>query len=786
MVSVRSISLLASALCASLLAPLAQAVTLPLQQSIESRAPSSSYWVANVKRQGSVWGNSDSNYQVFRNVMDPKYGAKGDGVTDDTDAINRAISDGNRCGQGCQSSTTTPALVYFPAGTYLVSKPIQMYYYTQMVGDATNLPVIRASSSFSGMAVMDSDPYGEGGVNWFVNQNNFFRQVRNFVIDLTGAPNAAAGIHWQVAQATSLQNMHFKMTPGSQQLGIFMDNGSGGWFSDLLFTGGKFGAFLGSQQFTSRNLTFDGCSTAVYMNWNWGWVLSGLTVRNANIAVDMSNSQSVGSVIISDSNFGNSNIGVSSAYKTSGNNPATGGTLIIDNVDMSSVGTPVMGPNNTPFLSNRGKINYWASGDGYSKTATGSPSQGQISSAPSKNAALLDSNGKIFSRSKPQYEGVSASSILSAKANGCKGDGNTIDTAAIQAFLNKVASTSGAVAYFDHGAYLVDDTIRVPANIKITGEIWPLIVAKGSSFSDASNPKPVFQVGQPGESGSVEITDMLFSTNGPAPGAVMIQWNLKSSQGASGMWDAHVRIGGSYGSNLQTGNCPKYGTPQKQCAGVFLMFDAAPSSGGVYLENTWFWVADHDMEIQAQTQTSIYSARGALFRSTNGPTWLWGTASEHSMFYNYQFSGISAANGIFGGFMQTETPYFQPNPTSLGLSWLPTNSAYDDPSFANCKSGSSSAPCEEAWGLRVVNSKSVLLYAVGMYNFFNGYNQDCVKNNNCQQNMISLENSQVAMYAVTTKAAVNMISDTAFPNRAILDSSHRNNFGATLAYYINY
>jgi hypothetical protein len=33
----------------------------------------------------------------------------------DSDAINRAISDGSRCGnQTCQSSTLTPALVYFP------------------------------------------------------------------------------------------------------------------------------------------------------------------------------------------------------------------------------------------------------------------------------------------------------------------------------------------------------------------------------------------------------------------------------------------------------------------------------------------------------------------------------------------------------------------------------------------------------------------------------------------------------------------------------------------------
>ena len=38
-------------------------------------------------------------------------------------------------------------------------------------------------------------------VNWYTNQNNFFRQVRNFVIDLTGLPaTTGTGIHWQVAQ----------------------------------------------------------------------------------------------------------------------------------------------------------------------------------------------------------------------------------------------------------------------------------------------------------------------------------------------------------------------------------------------------------------------------------------------------------------------------------------------------------------------------------------------------------------------------------------------------------
>ena len=52
---------------------------------------------------------------------------------------------------------------------------------------------------------------------------SFFRAVRNFVIDLT-ATSSGTGIHWQVAQASSLINIVFNMGNTNSQ-GIFMDNG---------------------------------------------------------------------------------------------------------------------------------------------------------------------------------------------------------------------------------------------------------------------------------------------------------------------------------------------------------------------------------------------------------------------------------------------------------------------------------------------------------------------------------------------------------------------------------
>ena len=90
------------------------------------------YWLEGIKHQGVASFNPNpKSYTIFRNVKD--FGAVGDGVTDDTAAIQRAVTEGNRCGpSACESTTTTPAIVYFPEGTYLISSSIIDYYYTQV------------------------------------------------------------------------------------------------------------------------------------------------------------------------------------------------------------------------------------------------------------------------------------------------------------------------------------------------------------------------------------------------------------------------------------------------------------------------------------------------------------------------------------------------------------------------------------------------------------------------------------------------------------------------------
>lgn len=47
----------------------------------------------------------------------------------------------------------------------------------------------------------------------------------------------------------------------------------------------------------------------------------------------------------------------------------------------------------------------------------------------------------------------------------------------------------------------------------------------------------MLQVGIVGSTGDVEMQDLLFTTKGQTPGAILVQWNIKAaSPGSAGLW----------------------------------------------------------------------------------------------------------------------------------------------------------------------------------------------------------------------------------------------------------
>jgi glucan 1,3-beta-glucosidase len=185
-------------------------------------------------------------------------------------AISRltfGFADGDGCANSdCSGSTIYPKLVYIPAGTYLISQPLQISMYTQIVGDPTSPPTIKPCSDFGANYVLDGFPNTDGAYwNGGNAPLNFYKSIRNLNVDTTNVDPSVnvKCLNWAVSQATSIRYMTFTMAKNGFHQGIDMqgsanasakDNsgGSGTMFGDLTFVNGNVGLTVSNQQFHFR------------------------------------------------------------------------------------------------------------------------------------------------------------------------------------------------------------------------------------------------------------------------------------------------------------------------------------------------------------------------------------------------------------------------------------------------------------------------------------------------------------------------------------------------------
>ncbi|KAH8803500.1 pectate lyase superfamily protein-domain-containing protein [Xylogone sp. PMI_703] len=664
--------------------------------------------------------------EVWRNVKE--YGAVGGGVTDDTAAINAAITDGDQCGMDCESSSVKGALVYFPSGQYLVSSTIISYYNTQLVGNAIDVPTIVASASFVGFAVIQSDVYipNGNGAEWYLDTANFYRQIRNFNIDISGVSAAnAIALHWQVAQVTSLQNTLFNAQSGadSTQVSIFAENGSGGFMNDLVIVGGLYGL----REQTRRN-------PVMVIRWQPAIYVTELMVRER---------PDRNSADLLDSSFESVTTAIFSSPFLSDEQGTT--VMVLDNNYYESVDEIVAFSDGTSAgIPTSGYPSFWGHGN---TEYEGSSAYGGYEVEGVSRVPALVANSSNFPNGNIYFER----------------DGVTDDTVAINDILAYAASLNtessiNAVVFFPAGTYIVKDTIFVPTNSCIVGECWSQIMASGINFQDQTNPRIMVQVGTASDKpGSVEISGILFTAQGPTAGLIAVQWN--SQQYQQGSTDSHFRIGGALGTDLQVADCPILsGTINAKCTAATIMLWLTVEGSG-YFENVWAWIADHDLDDPQNIHVDVYGGRGILIESIFAPTWWYGTASEHAVLYQYE---LFMAQNAFMGMIQTESPYYQgipstaaPTPFASGFSIIPGDVPHD-----GCGADASSAPCGSAYAIKIINSGGgVTIAGAGLYSWFIDYNEACVDSQGCQEQIVyTYGNSGLQVYNLITIGAVEMVS----------------------------
>ena len=198
------------------------------------------------------------------NVRD--FGVVGDGVTDDTLAINRAIQQ-IYSSVYLDSAVKVRRTLNFPAGTYLVSSTILIPPYAKLIGDGRDSTIITSSNaSVPIFKTVDSQYNGTG-----------LTKPRSVVIhDMQLASNAVSAVSlFQVDSLTNgkFVNMKFQGFTGSTNNLVFVTDSIA----------------------NSRNVTFDNCSFQT-------------AVSGINVVVQ---SSGVSSIRVNNSNFDYLNVGYS-------------------------------------------------------------------------------------------------------------------------------------------------------------------------------------------------------------------------------------------------------------------------------------------------------------------------------------------------------------------------------------------------------------------------------------------------------------------------------------------
>ncbi|KAK4463428.1 glycoside hydrolase [Cladorrhinum samala] len=690
-------------------------------------AKATSFWYSNIDHTtGDVRGyapdlDGDYVYEIYKAVT------PGNGASIQA-AINAATNGATRHPEWFASQ---PRVVYIPPGEYLISSTIRMNTDTILMGDATNVSLQTLVSG------LDPTLDGRGELSFAV-------ALKNLVLDTTNIPGGQAftALYWGVAQAAHTQNLRIIMPTslnGNGHTGIRLGRGSTLGVSDVRIERGQNGIhYNGHQQATFKSIYF-------FQNTIGMLIDAGNTISIVNPTFDTVGTgvlHTGGSpwIALIDGNSINSGVTLKTTAWPS---------YLVENLQKDTFHTNVIEGPGDNVVTARAHIDQYSWGN----TVDRNPIYGSVDSSSNRPASLAP-GGKYPYLPAPNYANVPVSNFLNVKdraQNGGRqvlGDNTRDESAAINAIL-QLAASQNKIAYFPFGKYRVDSTVFVPAGSRIVGEAWATIVGFGSFFKDSSNPKPIIKVGNPGDVGTAQISDMRFTVGDVLPGAIIVQFNLAGNQpGDVAIWNSLVTVGGTRGAQALTDTCKD---SANQCRGAFLGLHFAPTSS-VYLENVWNWVADHIAE-GFTGGSSIAAGRGALVESTKG-TWLHALGSEHWWLYQLNFR---KAENVMVSMLQSETNYDQGdnNRMTPPAPWTLETTKWGDPTFSWCQAGDKR--CRMGPSNYFNGGKNVYTYASASWAFFSGpgYQQCAPGSFTCQSFMHVVEStpSNLQVFGLCSKDA---------------------------------
>jgi sugar lactone lactonase YvrE len=243
-----------------------------------------------------------ASYYTVR-LNDPKavyldaFGARGDGITDDSDAIQKAIDR--------VQETVNQGIVFVPEGRFRLTKTIYIWPSIRLIGYGAQRPVIVLTDNTPGYQDTNKENYmvffagsrpgaqgtaGRGGQSGGrppdAGPGTFYSAMSNIDIEIGAGNPGAVGVRGTYAQHSFLAHMDFRT--GSGIAGV---HDTGNVMEDLRFFGGQYGIWTRtpspSWQLTAVDASFEGQREAAIRETMAGLTLIRPQFRNVPTAISI-------------------------------------------------------------------------------------------------------------------------------------------------------------------------------------------------------------------------------------------------------------------------------------------------------------------------------------------------------------------------------------------------------------------------------------------------------------------------------------------------------------------
>lgn len=525
--------------CLLLLAGLSAAVIL-------QHAQAQSFYPVRLEDKTAVYLSND------------RFGTKGDGVADDTTALQKAID--------TVADTTRQGIVFIPEGRYRLTKTLYVWPGVRLIGYGRQRPAFVLAASTPGyqtgpsyMVFFAGGRTGEqrrGGMQRpanapplppvpfpgtvppatdvvDANPGTFYSAMSNVDFEINEGNPGAVGIRFHIAQHCFLTHMNFHIGSGMAALHDIGNEGE-----DLHFYGGQYGIMTGRPspgwQFTLLDSSFDGQREAAIKEHEAGLALVHDTFKNVPTAIEIE-PKHIEEIWIKNSRFEN----------------ISGPAIVISNensrlTEINVEGAMCDGVKVFAQLRESGKV-FSGKGQTY-RVATFT--HGLIFDSPRAKGSIETRIDTQILAALPSADAPSIHVLPSqtgwanALELGAKGDGSTDDTAALQHAVD-----TQRIVYLPSGRYRLTDTLRLRPDTVLIGlhpSTTQLDLADSTpGFDGAGSPKAMLLAPQ---GGSTIVMGIGLFAGGVNSRAVAAMWMA----GKDSLMD-DVRFLGGHGTNNTDG-----------------------------------------------------------------------------------------------------------------------------------------------------------------------------------------------------------------------------------------